>query len=83
MAQRKCWDSVPHWNNFTVPELGEILEHCVALERLGIAQDEKMMASIERDIALRDKKVKKRRESYRSENKEQVPPQDYLIVPNV
>jgi hypothetical protein len=62
MTQRKCWDPVPHWNNFTVPELREILEHCIALERLGIAQDEKMMASIERDIALRDKKVKKRRE---------------------
>ena len=58
MAQRKCWDSIPHWSNFTVPELEEILEHCVALERLGIAQDEKMMASIERDIALRDKKLR-------------------------
>jgi hypothetical protein len=46
-----------HWNNFTVPELKEILEHCVALERLGIAQDEEMMCSIERDITLREKKT--------------------------
>ena len=83
MAQRKCLEPISHWNNFTVPELKEILEHCVALERLGIAQDEKMMASIERDIALREKKVKKRSEDYRSENKEQMPPQDYLLVPNV
>ncbi len=43
-----------HWNNFTVPELKEILEHCTALERLGIAQDEEMMRSIERDITLRE-----------------------------
>jgi len=83
MSQRKCWEPISHWNNFTVPELQEILEHCVALERLGIAQDEKMMVSIERDIALREKKVKKGREGYRSENKEQMPPQDYLLVPNV
>jgi hypothetical protein len=46
-----------HWNNFTVPELKEILEHCRALERLGIAQDEEMMFSIERDIKLREKKI--------------------------
>ena len=83
MAQRKCWEPISHWNNFTVPELKEILEHCVALERLGIAQDEKMMASIERDIALREKKVKKHSEDYSSENKEQMPPQDYLLVPSV
>ena len=36
-------EPIPHWNNFTVPELKEILEHCRALERLGIAQDEEMM----------------------------------------
>ena len=42
-----------HWNNFTVPELKEILEHCAALEALGIAQDEEMMCSIKRDITLR------------------------------
>jgi hypothetical protein len=83
MAQKKYWEPRSHWNNFTVPELKEILEHCVALERLGIAQDEKMMSSIERDIALREKKVKKRGEDYRSENKEQMPHQDYLLVPNV
>jgi hypothetical protein len=44
-----------HWNNFTLPELKQILEHCTALERLGIAQDEEMMCSIERDITLREK----------------------------
>lgn len=47
----------PHWNNFTLSELKEILQHCRALERLGIAQDVKMMRSIERDIALREKKT--------------------------
>jgi hypothetical protein len=46
-----------HWNNFTVPELKEILEHCTALERLGIAQDEEMMCSIQRDIDLREEKT--------------------------
>jgi hypothetical protein len=46
-----------HWNNFTVPELKAILEHCTALERLGIAQDEAMMRSIERDITLREKET--------------------------
>jgi hypothetical protein len=50
-------EPIPHWNNFTVPELKEILEHCRALERLGIAQDEKMMISIERDITIREKKI--------------------------
>ena len=48
---------IPHWNNFTVPELKQILVHCRALERLGIAQDEEMMISIERDITLREKKI--------------------------
>ena len=48
---------ISHWNNFAVPELKEILEHCKALERLGIAQDEEMMISIERDISLREKKI--------------------------
>jgi hypothetical protein len=46
-----------HWNNFSIPELKDILEHCEALERLGIAQDEEMMCSIERDISLRGKKT--------------------------
>ena len=46
---------IPHWNNFAVPELKEILEHCRALERLGIAQDEEMIASIERDITMRER----------------------------
>ena len=44
-----------HWNNFTVPELKQILKHCKALEKLGIAQDEAMMCSIERDITIREK----------------------------
>ncbi|MGD0450405.1 MAG: hypothetical protein ABSA79_05025 [Candidatus Bathyarchaeia archaeon] len=46
---------LPHWNNFTVPELKQIMVHCRALERLGIAQDEEMMISIERDITMREK----------------------------
>jgi len=45
-----------HWINFTVPQLKEILMHCQALEELGIAQDEKMVASIQKDIALQEKK---------------------------
>ena len=50
-------EPIPHWNNFTVPELKDILEHCSALERLGITQDEEMMISIKRDISLRKKKL--------------------------
>ena len=57
MSEIKFWEPLSHWNNFTVPELKEILEHCVALERLGIAQNEEMIVSIERDIALREKKI--------------------------
>ena len=49
-----------HWNNFTIPELKEIMRHCRALERLGIAQDEEMIISIERDITLREKKTNTR-----------------------
>jgi len=60
---------IPHWNNFTVPELRDILKHCVALERLGIAQDEEMMTSIERDIALREKKISGRYVHYESKPK--------------
>ncbi len=51
----KIQEPIPHWNNFSVPELKEILKHCEALERLGIAQDGKMIISIERDITLREK----------------------------
>ena len=83
MSERKFWGPISHWNNFTVPELKEILEHCVALKRLGIAQDEKMMASIMRDITLRDKKVKRRREGLKKEPTTQRPTEDYLLVPNV
>jgi hypothetical protein len=53
----KIREPIPHWNNFTVSELKEILEHCQALDRIGISQDEEMMASIKRDITLREKKV--------------------------
>ena len=49
-------EPIPHWNNFNVVELKEILEHCEALERLGIAQDEEMMNSIKRDITIRENK---------------------------
>jgi hypothetical protein len=55
---------LPRWNNFTVPELKDILEHCVALEKLGIAQDEEMMASIERDVALREEEISGRHTRY-------------------
>jgi len=47
--------SLPHWNNFTVPELKQIMVHCRALEKLGIAQDNELMNSIERDITIREK----------------------------
>jgi hypothetical protein len=52
------------WNNFTLPELKEILQHTQALEDLGIAQDQQMMASIENDIALLEEK--KRQKSTRN-----------------
>jgi hypothetical protein len=56
----KIHEPLPHWNNFSVPELKDILEHCVALEKLGIAQDDEMMVSIERDIVLREKEASER-----------------------
>jgi hypothetical protein len=56
MGENKFWGPLPHWNNFTLPELREILWHIEALERIGIAQNETIAASIKRDIALRDKK---------------------------
>ena len=83
MSERKFWGPISHWNNFTLPELMEILEHCTALERLGIAQDEKMMASISRDISLREKKVKRRQKGLNSAHTPQTSTEDYLIVPNV
>ena len=46
---------IPHWNNFSVLELKQIMIHLRALEKLGIAQDEEMMISIERDITMREK----------------------------
>jgi len=82
MSKRKFWEPLSHWNNFTLPELKEIFEHCAALERLGIAQDEKMMASIERDIALRQKKAERRQEGLTSEPTAQRPTEDYLLAPN-
>jgi hypothetical protein len=54
----KIQQPIPHWNNFSVLELNEILIHCKALDRLGIAQDEEMMGSIERDIKLREKVIR-------------------------
>ena len=54
----KIREPLPHWNNFTIRELKQILEHCVALETLGIAQDEEMMRDIERDLTLHEKKSK-------------------------
>jgi hypothetical protein len=83
MSERKFWGPLSHWNNFTLPELKEIFEHCVALERLGIAQDEKLMASIERDVTLREKKAKRRQEGLRSKPTTQRPTEDYLLVPSV
>jgi hypothetical protein len=50
----KIREPLTHWDNFTIPELKEILEHCAALERLGIAQDEEMMRDIERNITLHE-----------------------------
>ena len=95
----KVQEPMPHWNNFTVPELKEILEHCRALERFGIAQDEGVMLSIERDITLREKKLSALRyvpfESKPTKTKQQTAKQihgkankkqasqDYLLLQNV
>jgi hypothetical protein len=95
----KVQEPRPHWNNFTVPELKEILEHCKALERLGIAQDEEMMVSIERDITLRETKLSGPRyvpfelkstkikqqtiKKIRGKTDKKQQPQDYLLAPNV
>ena len=86
----KIQQPIPHWNNFTVPKLKEILLHCRALERLGIAQDEQMMASIQRDITLRERIITQPFEPKRTKikqtekqnlakitNKEQ--PQEFLL----
>ncbi|MCW3999408.1 MAG: hypothetical protein NWE93_04130 [Candidatus Bathyarchaeota archaeon] len=51
--ENKHWGPIPHWNNFTLADLKQILLHCQALEELGIAQDTELMESIRRDIALR------------------------------
>jgi len=53
----KIREPIPHWNNFTIPDLKAILKHCEALERLGIAQDGEMMNSVKRDITLRERKM--------------------------
>ena len=88
---------MPHWNNFTVPQLKEIVEHCRALERLGIAQDEEMVASIERDIVLREKNFNLSRyvrfeakptkqqitKHIHSKTTKRSQPQDYLLAQNV
>ena len=54
----KIREPLTHWDNFTIPELKEILEHCEALERIGIAQDEEIVHEIERDITLREQRKK-------------------------
>jgi hypothetical protein len=85
MPERKFWEPLSHWNNFTISELKEILEHCTALERLGVAQDEKMLASIERDIKLREKKIGKYQVTYKPEPrkvKRTIRSRD-LLVPNI
>jgi len=86
MSERKYWGQIPHWNNFTLAELKEILMHCRALERLGIAQDEKMMATIEADISLLEKKSRKHIEGYEKvpiAGKQQRKAEDYLLASNV
>jgi hypothetical protein len=57
--ESKHWEPIPHWTNFTLSELKQILGHCQALEDLGIAQDQEMMRSIQRDISLRTQKENK------------------------
>jgi len=95
----KVREPIPHWNNFTVPELKEILEHCRALERLGIVQDEEMMVSIQRDIILREKKLSAPRyalfesktakikqptaKQIHGKTNKRQQPQDYLVAQNV
>jgi hypothetical protein len=54
----KIREPLTHWDNFTIIELKEILEHFLALEKLGIAQDEEIMRDIERDITLREGRKK-------------------------
>ena len=55
----KIREPLLHWNNFTIQELNQILEHCVALETLENAQDQEMMRDIKRDLTLREKKNKR------------------------
>jgi hypothetical protein len=55
MTETTCLESTARWNNFTLSELKKILSHCAALERIGIAQDQEMMVSIQRDIELIEK----------------------------
>jgi len=91
-------EPIPHWNNFTVPELKEILQHYSSLERLGIAQDEEMMISIERDIKMREKEIRvpyapfeakqtKIKQQTEKQNRitinQRQQPQDYLLKQNV
>jgi hypothetical protein len=54
----KIRESLTQWDNFAIPELKEILEHCEALESIGIAQDEEIVHEIERDITLREQRKK-------------------------
>jgi len=70
-------EPILHWNNFTVYELKEILKHYRALETLGIAQDEEIVRSIERDITLREKKISAHKVQY--EKKQTMKPQKRQI----
>ena len=54
----KIREPLTHWDNFSILELKEILEHCSALEKLGFAQGEEIMRDIERDITLRAERKK-------------------------
>jgi len=56
MSETKQWTQLLHWTNFTLIELKEILAHYAAIEQLGIEPDTELLASIKRDIALREKK---------------------------
>jgi len=72
-------EPILHWNNFTVQELREILDHCMALERLGISQNEEMMTDIERDLVLREKEFGRQEEhgGLKRANMKQHTVQDY------
>jgi hypothetical protein len=84
-------EPIPHWNNFAVSELKAILEHCNALDSLGIAQDNEMMADIERDIEMREKtqtqtsppskrNFENRKQEKENQNPQKNQSQEYLLA---